>query len=262
MSSSLWFQISKPNPHARLRLFCLPYAGGAASIYRTWPQYLPAEIEVCAVQLPGRENRIRERPFTDAAALVQALMPVLLPLLDKPFALFGHSMGSLLAYELAQQLHLQGQTPTHLLVSGRRAPMLLEPDALVHTLDNDDAFLMELQRRYNNIPAVIFADAELRELFMPLLRADMTLVERYQCAQQAPLPCPLVALGGTDDPRTSQADLQAWQILTQASFTLRMFQGDHFYLNQQPLPLLHTIAQILTVAPQPLPSSLATAKAN
>lgn len=255
-----WLRISQPNPYARLRLFCFPYAGGAASIYRTWPQHLPPAIEVCAVQLPGRENRIRERPFTNGVELVQALLPALLPYLDKPFALFGHSMGSLIAYELAQQLRSQGRIPTYLFVSGRRAPMLPDPEALLHTLPSDAAFLNELQRRYNNLPAVIFEDAELRELFMPLLRADFALVETYQYTERPALPCPLVALGGEADPRASPAELRAWQSLTQVSFTLRMFQGDHFYFNQQPLPLLQTIAQILS-ATQPI-VALPTAKAS
>lgn len=259
-SNNPWLRISHPRPQARLRLFCLPYAGGAASIYRTWPQHLPADIELCAIQLPGRENRIRERPFTNAIELVQALLPALLPALDKPFALFGHSMGSLIAYELAQQLRSQGRTPTHLLVSGRRAPVLPDPETLLHTLPSDTAFLNELQRRYNNLPAVIFEDIELRELFVPLLRADFTLVETYQYAEQPALSCPLVALGGADDPRASPVELQAWQALTQASFTLRMFQGDHFYFNQQPLPLLQTLAQILS-DPQPI-VALPTAKAS
>lgn len=240
-----WLRISQPNPDARLRLFCFPYAGGAASIYRTWPQQLPADIEVCAVQLPGRENRIRERPYTDVIELMQALMPNLLPALDKPFALFGHSMGSLIAYELAQQLQQHGQTPTHLFVSGRREPTLPEPETLLHTLPSDQAFLAELQRRYNNLPALLFTDAELQELFVPLLRADLTLVETYQYTERPALPCPLIALGGAADPRASQAELEAWQALTQADFELHRFPGGHFYLNEQGPTLLATLAGYL-----------------
>lgn len=241
-----WLRISHPKPHARLRLFCFPYAGGAASIFRAWPQYLPADIELCAVQLPGRENRIRERPFTVLAELVQALLPNLSPYLDKPFALFGHSMGALIAYETAQQLQEQDRPPTHLLVSGRRAPILPEPEALLHTLPSDEAFLSELQRRYNNLPAIMFEDAEVRELFVPLLRADFMLLETYQSRVHTSLPCPLVALGGADDPRVSPAQLRAWQALTQADFALRIFPGGHFYLNEQVRPLLATIIHYLS----------------
>lgn len=245
-STNPWLRISHPKPHARLRLFCFPYAGGAASLYRTWPQYLPADIELCAVQLPGRENRIRERPFPNLVELVGALLPNLSPYLDKPFALFGHSMGSLIAYEVAQQLHKYGQPPTHLLVSGRRAPMLPEPEALLHTLPSDEAFLTELQRRYNNLPAIIFEDAEVRELFVPLLRADFTLLETYQYTTKKALPCPLVALGGEADPHAIRAELQAWQALTQTDFALHLFPGGHFYLNEQAQPLLATIASYLS----------------
>lgn len=240
-----WLHINQPRPQARLRLFCFPYAGGAASIYRTWPQYLPNTIEVCAVQLPGRENRFREGLYTNLVELVRMLRLNLLPYLDKPFALFGHSMGALLAYEFAQQLQQHGHRPTHIVVSGRRAPTLPEPESLLHTLASDDEFLAELQRRYNNVPVMVREDPEMRDLFAPLLRADLTLVETYTCTTFTPLRCPLIACGGTSDPRVSLAELQAWQTLTQADFALHRFLGAHFYLNEQVQPLLATIAGYL-----------------
>ncbi len=242
-----WLRISRPIPTPRLRLFCFPYAGGAASIYRTWQQHLPAEIEVCAVQLPGRENRIRERPFTDVVPLVGALLPILLPYLDRPFALFGHSMGTLIAYELAQQLQQQHRRiPTHLFVSGRRSPLLPDPDVLLHTLPSDEQFLHELQLRYNNLPTVLFEDKELRELFLPLLRADFTLVETYDNPTPIRLACPLIAFGGREDQRATEAQLCAWQSLTAAEFALHCFPGGHFYLNEQVQPLLATITRYLS----------------
>ena len=262
-ATNSWLRINSPNPDARLRLFCFPYAGGAASVYRTWHQYLPANIEVCAVQLPGRENRMLERPFTDLVELVQALLPRLLPYLDKPFAIFGHSMGALIAYELAQQLSRHpfdsaqgrpstpltlrsgGRVPTYLFVSGRRAPFLPEPESPLHTLPTDEIFLAELQRRYNNIPALIFEDVELRALFAPLLRADLTLVETFQSPTPTPLPCPIVALGGDSDPFVSLAELQSWQTLTQAAFALHRFPGGHLYFNEREQPLLATITGYL-----------------
>ncbi len=240
-----WLQISNPRPQARRRLFCFPYAGGAASIYRTWHQYLPPEIELCAVQLPGRENRIKEAPFTNVTQLVQTLIPHLLPALDKPFALFGHSMGSLIAYELAQQLQIGRHMPTHLIVSGRRAPILPDPAPPLHTLPGDDAFLAGLQRRYNNLPALMLSDAAFRDLFTPLLRADMTLVETYTYTSRPPLTCPLLVLGGEEDANTSQAELRSWQSLTSADFAVQRFPGGHFYLNEQTQPLLSTLASYL-----------------
>jgi len=151
----------------------------------------------------------------------------------------------MIAYELALQLQQQGHSPTHLLVSGRRAPHLPETEMLVHTLKDDQAFLNELQRRYNNIPAIIFQEAELRELFVPLLRADFELVEAYQPTGETPLHCPIVAFGGTADERTSQADLMAWQTLTTSQFNLHFFPGGHFYINEQTQPLTQTVYQYL-----------------
>jgi surfactin synthase thioesterase subunit len=154
-------------------------------------------------------------------------------------------MGSLIAYELAQQLQQMGQPPTHLFVSARRAPYLPELDALLHTIASDDAFLAELQRRYNNLPAVLFEEPELRELFVPLLRADFALVERYQWREQPPLSCPIVAFGGEGDDRASMAELMAWARLTAQDFALHRFPGGHFYLNEQRQPLLGSIAGYL-----------------
>lgn len=248
MSTTPWLSGWRPNPHARLRLFCFPYAGGGASVFRLWGQQLPPHIEVCPVQLPGRENRLREAPFTAMGDLIPVLGDAMQPYLDKPFAFFGHSMGTLIAYELTCSLWRRtGLTPTHLLVSGRRAPSLPEPERLLHTLPTDEEFLGELQRRYQNLPAVIFADAELRALFVPLLRADFTLVETYPWTATAPLPCPIVALGGDVDGRATQADLRAWQALTQAEFAFHLFPGGHFYLNEQSKALLTLIATQLGV---------------
>ena len=241
-----WLRISQPHAKPRLRLFCFPYAGGAASVYRLWHQYLPTDIDVCAVQLPGRENRIRERPIASVDDLLRVLVPVLQPHVDQPFALFGHSMGSIIAFELAHRLYRQfNRMPTHLFVSGRRAPILPDPERPLHVLQNDETFLTELSRRYDNVPALLFEDAELRELFVPLLRADLTLVETYNYQDTAPLPCPIVALGGQTDPRASQQDLTAWQRLTTRDFKLHMLPGGHFYLNQQVQPLLEILTRHL-----------------
>jgi surfactin synthase thioesterase subunit len=164
-------------------------------------------------------------------------------------------MGALIAYEFAQQLarHPEwsgsgvegGRAPVCLFISGRRAPFLLERGELLHTLPTDEIFLAELQRRYNNIPGRIFEDAELRALFAPLLRADLTLAETYQCSARTPLGCPIVALGGDADPIVAPAELQSWQTLTQAKFESHLFHGGHLYLNEQTQPLLATIAGYL-----------------
>lgn len=245
-SPSPWLHISRPNPQARLRLFCFPYAGGGASLYRLWHQHLPEFVEVCAVQLPGRENRIQEERFTDIDALTRTLIPNLSSYLDKPFALFGHSMGALLAYETAQRLHRQqGPLPSHLFVSGRRAPFLPGSEAKLHTIPSDTEFLAALQRRYENLPDIIFQDAELRALFLPLLRADFQMTETYQSDSPKPLPCPLVAFGGDRDRLASRSELLAWQEMTDRDFALHLLPGGHFYLNQETVPLLRLLAGFL-----------------
>ncbi|MEW5983047.1 MAG: alpha/beta fold hydrolase [Acidobacteriota bacterium] len=244
--SNPWLSTTRPNPDARVRLFCLPYAGGGATAYRTWHAHLPADVEVCAVQLPGRENRFPEPPFTNLLELARALPGHLLPSLDRPFALFGHSMGAQIAYELARQLVRQyGRTPTHVFVSGSGAPDLPRRDAYIHTLPRDEAFLAELHRRYNQIPAIMFEDAELRELYVRLLRADLMLAETYRCADPVPLPCPIVALGGEQDRGAPPEDLRAWQTLTDAAFSVHLFRGGHFYFSERVQPLLATISHYL-----------------
>jgi medium-chain acyl-[acyl-carrier-protein] hydrolase len=246
-----WVIRPAPRAHARLRLFCFPSAGGGAAQYRPWVQQLPDDIELCAVQLPGRESRLREAPQRRLAPIVAAAGDALAPLLDIPCALFGHSMGALLAFEVAHRLRRQGLLPLHLFVSGRRAPQLPDPDPALHALE-EAAFVREIVRRYNGIPRVILEDAEMLQLFLPTLRADLEVIETYIHAGEEPLPCPITAFGGLDDGRARHADLEAWRAQTTRSFRSRQFPGDHFYLQSQRSALLAEIAETLAGgAPQP-----------
>jgi len=150
-----------------LRLFCVPYAGVGASTYRLWAAGLPAEVEVSAIQLPGRETRLREKPLDRIPDIVAGLLPELRPHLDVPFAIFGHSMGAVIATELCAALVREGgPLPLHLFVSGRRAPHLADPDPSLSHLPDDD-FARELNLRYGGIPAEIMADRELMALLLP-----------------------------------------------------------------------------------------------
>lgn len=251
MSTQLWLRRSKPNPQARLRLYCFHFAGGSASAYRTWPALfapIHPEIEVSAVQLPGRENRLKEQPFMQVAPLVDTLVSVLRPELDRPFAFFGHSMGAIVAYELAQALTGMGAPPSHLFVSGRRAPIMPERYLSLHQAVTDDALLRAVQQRYGNLPELLFQDAELKAIFAPLLRADFTLVETYSPSTLKPLPCPITALGGVADPIATRPELEAWQALTQGRFALHMLPGNHFYLQEQSGALTQLVAKALTIS--------------
>ena len=154
-------------------------------------------------------------------------------------------MGALVAFELARALRRHKQDPpAHLFVSGRRAPQLPEPETPISPLD-EASFVQEMIRRYNAIPKAILDDDEMLRLFLPTLRADMSVIETYTYANGAPLDCPITAFGGTDDPRASRTDLAAWRLQTQHSFQLRQFVGDHFYLAPQRGPLVSQIEEIL-----------------
>ena len=243
--SNNWLSRPKPNPDAPLRLFCLPYAGGGVSIFRRWVTYLPDTVELCSVQLPGRETRISDEPFTDLRNLASTLADAIRPELKRPFALFGHSMGALVSYELARQLSTQyGLTPEHLFLSGRRPPHLQTKEPPLHTLGDRD-FLLALDRRYGGVPSVMWQNDEFRSLMLPALRADIRLVETYQLATIEPLSCPITAYGGLEDRLVEREDLAAWSKYTSGSFAIRMFAGDHFYLNQAPVPLCDSVADEL-----------------
>jgi len=239
-----WIACRKPSPQARLRLFCFPYAGGGVSIFRTWSDGLPADVEVCPIQLPGRGTRLMEPPFTRLSPLIQTIAQVLFPLLDKPFAFFGHSLGALVSFELARQLRRQYSVqPVRLFISADRAPQIPNRDPPVHNLPEGE-FLVEL-RRLNGTPSEVLEDEELRQIMLPLLRADFAVYETYGYSTERPLNCPISAFGGLQDQRVSRGDLEAWRDQTSVSFSLRMFPGDHFFLNTSQPVLLRLLSQEL-----------------
>jgi medium-chain acyl-[acyl-carrier-protein] hydrolase len=241
MMANSWITCLKSNPHALFRLFCFPYAGGAASAFYTWPDGLPREVQVCPVQLPGRESRLEEPPFTRLSPLVQALARAIRPYLDVPFAFFGHSLGALISFELARRLE---PTPRHLFVSGRRAPQIPDRASPIHQLPEIE-FVEEI-RRLNGTPEGVLQSAELRQLFLPLLRADFAVHETYVYAAGVPLDCPITAFGGRQDSSVSREALGAWRAQTRRSFTLHMLPGDHFFPHSSRALLLRTLSQELT----------------
>lgn len=246
---NMWLGYYKPKPQAQLRLFCFPYAGGGSSIYRLWSDYLPPEIEVCPVLLPGREVRLQEKPFTRLSPLVLELGQVLPALFDKPFAFFGHSMGALISYELTRFLRQQGYpTPIHLFVSGRRAPHIPPPGPPIHRLPQN-LFMREL-RRFNGTPQEILRDADLMGMFLPILRADFAICEEYVHTTEEPLACPITAVGGSDDGETAEGRLEAWQQHTSSTFTRHILSGNHFFLHNARAALLRILSDELVAATQ------------
>jgi medium-chain acyl-[acyl-carrier-protein] hydrolase len=216
-------------PNARMRLFCFPSAGGGASMYRLWITEAPRGVEVCPVQLPGRENRLAEPRFSDVEPLLDPLAQAIRPYMDMPFALFGHSMGGLISFELTRRLRDEyGLSPARLFVSAFRAAHLPDPDPPIHNLP-DPQFLAEVGR-LNGTPHEVLHHPELMAMLLPLLRADLTLCETYSYSPGKPLTCPISVFGGLEDPEASCAEMDAWRHQTTAAFRMRMMAGDHFFL--------------------------------
>ena len=239
-----WIAGRKPNPQARLRLFCFPYAGGAASVFRTWSDGLPTDVELCPVQFPGRGTRLMEPPISQLSLLVEALAEALGPLLDKPFALFGHSLGSLVSFELARQLRAKYRArPIRLFVSAGPAPQIPHRGLPIHDLPERE-FAAELLR-LNGTPGELLNHHEFMDVVLPSLRADFALYESYRYYPGPPLNCPISTFGGLSDQKVSHNDLEAWRDQTSVSFSIRMFPGDHFFLKTTQALLLRTLSQEL-----------------
>ena len=228
-STNAWFRIPRPNAQARLRLFCLPYAGGGARIFSGWSDVLPKDVEVWTVQLPGRDSRIREDLMTSLPPLADQITEAMADCADKPFAILGHSMGSLIGFEVARRIRQANQPgPVHMFVSGRIAPHVPDPEPPIHALP-DDEFLEEL-RDLNGTPDEVMASPELMQLITPILRADCSVCETYTYQEQPPLACPISVYGGINDPKVTRENLEAWSHQTQGPFVVRMFPGDHFFI--------------------------------
>jgi surfactin synthase thioesterase subunit len=246
-----WLVRMRPRSHARRRLLCVPYAGVGPSAYRRWSDGLPADIEVGVVHLPGRESRLREAPFTGIEALIDAAAPALRPYLDLPFAIFGHSMGALIGFELARRFRDEGWGgPTHLLVSGQRAPHLPRRHPAIAHLP-DDEFLREIQRRYNGIPDEVMRHPDLVALLLPGLRADLSAIEAYAHRPGSPLGCPISAFGGLADPEATEAELVGWRQQTTGAISVRMFPGGHFFFQSAHEDLMRILTdELMAIADQ------------
>ena len=237
------FLRSVPDPDSRAlaRLFCFPYAGSGAAIFRSWSPRLAPQIDVHPVQLPGRENRWMEPAVASLPSLVDALEQALRPYLDRPFAFFGHSMGALIGFELARQLRRHGgPSVLHLLVSGARAPQRKGPFPPLHRLP--DALLVQQLRRLGGTPDDVLRNPEVMSFLLPTIRADLTLCETYVHSLEPPLDCAVSVFGGMHDTIVTYDDLVAWRGQTRGAFSVFLCPGRHFFLHTAEAEMLE-IAQ-------------------
>jgi medium-chain acyl-[acyl-carrier-protein] hydrolase len=226
-----------------LRLFCFPFAGGGASAYSSWASALSPSIEVCAVQIPGRENRIGEPIFTELPSLVDAIYEELSDWFDVPYAFFGHSMGAKIAFELAYRLVSNRRPePRCLFFSSSRPPHIEEPQ-LRHML-SDEQFMAELCN-LSDANARIMQSQALLEMFRPILRADFTMDETYRFDADYCFKIPMVVFGGEGDVDIAPSELAAWRDCSSGVFHLQMFSGDHLFIRSCEKEVLGTISAFL-----------------
>ncbi len=224
-----WLRRLNQSPKARLRMFCLPYAGSGTAQYRPWARLLPTDIELYAVCLPGREERINERPGERLVPLVDTLAQALQPLLDRPFVLYGHSLGGILGFELAHTLRRTvGIEPARLIISGRGDPESRPAPAIGHL--PDDQFVAALTQRYGGIPQAVLNEPELMALFLPALRADLRMLESYDYRAREPLSCPITAVGGTQDRMVPPEAIHGWRPHTKGELATHFLDGAHFFI--------------------------------
>jgi medium-chain acyl-[acyl-carrier-protein] hydrolase len=221
----------------------MPHAGGGAAEYHAWSASLPASVQICPILLPGRETRFSEPPYTDCDQVADVLVRELKPHLEIPYAVFGHSMGALLAFECVRRLQRSGSpAPRWLFVSGRRAPDAAADLEPLHSLP-DAEFLDRLNRIYKGIPEELLNNPEILEVFLPTLRADISVVESYRFEGNGPVECPISAFSGESDSSVTWQELLAWKRQTGRQFAAHIFPGGHFYPRE---PLLRSLSATLS----------------
>lgn len=240
-----WLHVINPRPRARMRLFCLHYAGGAAQMYNGWQRKTPADIEVCALQMPGRWSRFKEPPLLSVEAMARGAAEAIAPLLDRPYAIFGHSLGAAVGFEMIHALAENGAPcPVRLFVSARNAPHRPSAAPELHRLP-EAQFIAVLRDHYGALPQEILDDPDMGPIFLRVLRADLEAIETYRYVRRAPIEVPITAMGGRSDSVADAAQLEAWGDLTTAGSSLQMFDGDHFFIRPREDEVLEMIGRSL-----------------
>jgi len=244
MNKKKWFPFIQNHSEAKFRLICLPHSGGVASLYQHLNTYLPAQIELCSVQLPGRETRYGENFVLSIDTLTDQLSEACQELIDRPFALFGHSLGALIGFELLKKLRTHSLSPHMFFISACNPPHKLVGLSTIHQLSDED-FMKKVRSWGDAIPKKVLENPELMNIILPRLRADFTLFETYPYKEEPALTCPFTLFGGTEDPIVTPSNLQEWAQHTTCKPSLRIFSGDHFYHQQFTKELCDAISKTL-----------------
>jgi medium-chain acyl-[acyl-carrier-protein] hydrolase len=240
---SPWLIRYKRNPQASVRLFCFHCAGGSASEFRNWPAHLPGKVELVAVQLPGREARVKEPFIASMGDLTSCVVDAMAAFLDLPYVIFGHSFGAVVAFEAIRELRRRRLNQPFLFIpAGRRAPDVVDEDPPIASLPKDE-FIEELRKDYGDHIGHVLESAELREVFIPQIHADFALSESYRFRSEEPLDCPIVALAGVSEEDLEADELNAWGAQTSQLFHSRRFPGDHFFIRESQELVIEMISQ-------------------
>ncbi len=241
-NSNNWFVCPQVNPEADTRLFLFPYAGGGPAVFGKWSAELPGNMEAWIAHYPGRGSRHNEAPINSLTSLVGKFSQAIQPLLDRPFAFFGHSLGGLLAFELTRHLRRKNlPQPNILFISACGAPHLSDPHPPIHALPNTE--FIESLHQLNGIPAELLDQPDVMRLLLPILRADFEAVESYHYTPNEPqLNIPISAFGGLGDPRVSRERIEGWASQTNSNFKSGYFPGDHFFINTARESVMDSIA--------------------
>jgi medium-chain acyl-[acyl-carrier-protein] hydrolase len=233
--------MNETNMISARKLFCFHHAGGSSQIYFGWKKLLPQTMELKAIQLPGRWERYKEAPFRRIPPLIEKLVESLGPEVDGPYAVFGFSLGAIVGFEWVRALISRGYAqPVHLFVCARSGPQVPRKLSPLSNLPQEE-FIQKFGERYGAIPAIILKEAEMKKNFLHYCQADFEMYENYVFEPGSLLDCPITALGGLADPVVTQGDLERWKEQTRGRFSIHMFQGDHFFLNQYKNEVFETL---------------------
>ena len=234
-----WLVTVNQLPNPRLRLFCFPYSGGAAHIFSKWPQRLPHDIEVVAIQPPGRSSRFTEPLLSNIQPMVEGAFDAIRTKLDRPFALFGHSVGGAVAFEICRKMEAEGLFPEVLIPSGRNAPHVKMKKKQLHLLS--EAEFTEEIKTFNGTPEAVLENPELMELMIPILKADFTISETYVYQAGPKLQTPIRAIGGQTDTHVKSEGIEGWQQYTRGLFQSNIVEGDHFFIHGEATEFFETL---------------------